>query len=239
MRKHLLILLLLSLLLSNCNGQTISEVLNGTATASATSTQTPLPTSTHTPQPTTTPVITEISIPDGFIEKDIAQLGLSVWMPENWFYHYEEQGNTSAIFVTKESIEEYGRFSTGLSVNILSEIDEPAVIVNNFIDSILMAETTKNIISQDNRYLGDNEDVLFRACYIAAEIEIDPNDPNPSREKTIIYMAIADTDHKKVYLVFFESPSSEWQDAWLNDGVYITQSIIESIDNNLLLLSNN
>ena len=198
-----------------------------------------MPTSTYTPQPTATATTVQMSVPDGFIQKTIPELGLSVLQPENWYYRYEEQGNTSAIFVTKENIEEYGRFSTGLSVNIISEIDQPTVIVNNFIDSILMAETTKEVFSQDNRYLGDGEEILFRACYITAEIEIDPNDPNPSKEKTIIYMAIADPEHKSVYILFFESPSSEWEDAWLNYGVYISQSIIESIDDNLLTLTSN
>ena len=241
MRKRLLILFLLTGLLANCNGQSITEVLNGTATPTitTTSTLTPLPTSTHPPLPQLTATPNVFHIPDGFIEKTIPEVGLSIGMPDNWFYYYEEQDNTSGVFVTKESIEEYGRFSTGLSANFISAIDEPEVFVNNFIDSILIADTTKDLFSQDNRYLGDSEDILFRACYISAEIEIDPKDPNPSKDKTIIYMAIADPDHHSVYIVFFEAPSSEWKDAWLNYGVYMTQSIIDSIDNNLLSFTSN
>jgi hypothetical protein len=241
MKKHLLILLLLTLLLANCNGQSLTEMLNGTATptATATSTPSPIPTSTHTPQPTATAVPVDFTIPDNFIEKPIPEIGLTIAMPDDWFYLYEKQQNTSAFFVSKEDIEEYGRFSTGLSVNILSDIEDPAVIINNYIDGILMADTTKEIYTEENSYLDNSEKILFRACVILAELEISPNDPNPSPEKKIIYMGIADPYQKIGYLIIFESPSSEWNDAWLNNGVYITQSVISSIDSNFLSLNNN
>ena len=37
--------------------------------------------------------------------------------PNDWYVHEEEKSNTLAIFISRESISESGRFSIGLSVN--------------------------------------------------------------------------------------------------------------------------
>lgn len=61
-------------------------------------------------------------IPQGYAWKNLPGTQARFLMPETWFFHTQQAGNTRAFFLTRESIVDQGMFTTGLFVNIFRNI---------------------------------------------------------------------------------------------------------------------
>ncbi len=203
-------------------------------------TSTPVPTSTQVPTPiptvvTSTPVsalLTDAAnVPDGFAVQEIAGFPLSVLVPEGWYFLQEELDGVDAFFVTKESIETFGRFTTGLTVNIVQQdiqrfdVDASA---SGYIDAQASAETTTRIVTSEKLQSDDGSLHLY-FLMIEASLPVDPKDPVAAPEKTLVYQAIADTNTGLIYLMIFESPRETWDEEFKNNGSQLIFSVTELI----------
>ena len=142
------------------------------------------------------------SPPSGFSWHESINGAGSFLKPDGWFVKEESKGSTNAVFISKESIENNGRFLTGMSVNQLnywskSKKTKPSKYAEVFATKIA---TTGKVLkrtvvkgNQDNMYvvrvLGDNKGTPTITHHLA--IGMDSKD--------------------QVYLISYESPESEWK----------------------------
>ena len=206
-------------------------------------TTTPQPTATLQPTviPTTIPptatsspsslLTTAGNVPDGFSVQQIAGFPLAVLIPEDWYFLQEQSQGVDAFFVTRESIETHGRFSTGLTVNIIQQdletIDVDAS-ASGYIEAQASAETTTQVILSDQVKSNDGSLHLY-LLVVEATLPVDPKDPVPSPEKTLLYQAIADLKTGLIYLMIFETPRETWEDEFSNRGSALVFSVTELI----------
>ena len=206
-----------------------------TATPQPTATLQPTPIPAAIPPVETSPTSALLTspgnVPDGFSVQKISGFPLAVLIPEDWYFLREQSQGVDAFFVTRESIETHGRFSTGLTVNIiqqdLASIDVDAT-ASGYIEAQASAETTTEVILSE-QVKSDDGSLHLYFVIVEATLPVDPSDPVPSPDKTILYQAIADLKTGLIYLMIFEAPREAWEDEFGNRGSVLVLSITELI----------
>ena len=134
-----------------------------------------------------------------------AGLGESEFLkPRGWFVKIEYGKTNYALFISKEEIKNGSEFKTGLSLNYNSRIiqktgSEPTEYAIRWI-SELATKMNKKIIKKPWRF--KIEDIEGFAIQVNDKI------------KTMHYLLLANNSNNSLYIIFFESPPDEWQDAW-------------------------
>jgi hypothetical protein len=126
--------------------------------------------------------------------------------PEGWFLKTELEGQTAALFISKENIDKRGSFETGLTVNIIGEV-KPRVGVT------------------PSQYAAAYVEELVKAKEILERFELPPKDGyvglgvryrDASKPPAIVAhaYALADDSGDVLRIVVFEAPEAEWDSAW-------------------------
>lgn len=134
--------------------------------------------------------------PAGFTWQQVPDLKAAFLKPDGWFFRHEEQKGTLAYFITKESIEQGGDFSTGLTINVFRGLKESAV---GHGESLI-----EQIASQMH---GEK---WARTVGPFQEFGCDAADS----QSVMRYLAVANPKTNTLYLFIFESPVSDWDSAW-------------------------
>jgi hypothetical protein len=134
--------------------------------------------------------------PAGFTWQQIPELKAALLKPDGWFFKQEEKNGTIAYFITKESIEQGGDFSTGLTVNVFRGLKESAV------------GHGETLIEQIASQMHGEK--WARTVGPFQEFGCDAKDS----ESVLRYLAIANPKTNTLYLFIFESPVPDWDAAW-------------------------
>jgi hypothetical protein len=122
--------------------------------------------------------------------------------PEGWFSKEETVNNTNAVFITKENVEAYGKFTTGMTVNKFnnwsqSNNSKPSQYAAAF--AAKSAASGKVLI---NTIVKGNQDDM----HVARVLSDNAGTP------TIVHnLAIGIDSKDEVYLIIYESPESDWE----------------------------
>ena len=135
--------------------------------------------------------------PPGFTWEEIPELKAAFLKPNGWFFKQEEQKGTLAYFITKEDIDKSGRFQTGLSVNVFHLKKDPAVEKGRYI-----------IATAKHGQKWTREVGPFREFGCLAK------DTDSTGIVVMQSLTVANPKTNTLYLFVFESPESEWEDAW-------------------------
>lgn len=162
-------------------------------------------------------------IPAGFAWKSIPEDNLFVLVPEGWFFkqEYREDVNLEAVYVTKENIEETGRFSTGLSVFVFKDFkdaEESEQFAQKIIKKQAGLPTTKEILKTWDNQSGN---FTFHHLRIRAEY---PYETAENQKKIVHYTAC--TTNNSVYFIVFESPEAIWEDIANDYGIILDYVVI-------------
>lgn len=96
-------------------------------------------------------------IPDGFIQKLLPEINAPFLMPDTWFYAYQHVPGTYAYFLTAESLQNKGIYTTGLTVNAFPQFAQrtgrsPTSFARELLSQIHLA--------QDDLYPADDMVIL-------------------------------------------------------------------------------
>jgi len=155
-------------------------------------------------------------IPSGFEWKILPDKNLAVVIPDGWFFKEETRAELKldGVYVTKENIDEAGRFSTGLSILIFKDFasnNEASQFAQDLLAKQVNLETTKEILKAWDYKSGS---AIIHHLRIRAEF---PEETEVNRKKIIRYStSIA---HNSVYWLVFESPESLWEETVKNYGL--------------------
>src|SRR6185295_18826881 len=138
--------------------------------------------------------------PPGYTWKRFDKIQASFLVPNGWFIKEEQKGSTTAIFITKESIEKQRRFQTGLSVNVIKDPktstgSAPSTYAKLFIERMSKKGAAIKPFG-DGTYLKGYWG-LFRS-------------KNPENTMVMQYTSALGNDKTgTLYIFIFESPESE------------------------------
>ena len=224
MRNKLAVIAITLLSLSGC-----SAFLKNQPTQSLTPTVIPtiIATETQTPTLTITPTSNPIEEylhrlplkPDGFEWKYVPEVSMAVLIPDGWFYKYEYRDDIEidSFYVTKENIDEVGRFSTGVTVFVFSDDPDPDSLSIQLLTVNATVDTTKRIIGS-----WDYDTGLGIIHHMEIESEF-PYETEINQHKIIHYLSLS--YNGKVFYCFFESPASIWEEMKKDYGAKILDNL--------------
>lgn len=137
--------------------------------------------------------------PTGFQWIWSPEMGGGFLCPDGWHAKKEKKADTEALFITKENIDTEGKFTTGLTVNVISRIRRKTGLPPSRYMPRLLAENAqgKKVLlelppKKSGRITGHvlrlQDDVLV-----------------------VHHSLLADDQTDKLYVVSFESPVGEWE----------------------------
>jgi hypothetical protein len=148
--------------------------------------------------------------PAGFTWQEIPELKTALLKPDGWFYKREQQKGTLAYFITKENIDNNGRFQTGLTVNVFHLKKDSAVERGKDRIEELAAANHVNMFAQN---VGP-----FRKFGCLTR------HTDSSGTLQMVTLAVANSQTNTLYLLIFESPQQDWDAAW-ERGKYIVDML--------------
>lgn len=215
-------------LISACSQQpmpTATPLPTTTSTPTVTPTKTPVPTATITPTQDVEAYYYSLlpEIPAGFEWKIITEEKIAVVIPDGWFFKKEtrEELKLDGFYVTRENIDEVGRFSTGLTVFIFKGFETEAEAEQFAIDFLRLhmeLETTKEVINAWDYEAGA---AVVHHLRIKAEY---PYETEVNRNKTVQYSTV--TVNKQVYVSIFECPDEIAEEIFSDYGLLLDYVII-------------
>ncbi len=128
--------------------------------------------------------------------------------PSDWYKQEESQPGTEVCFVSKESLETNTQFSTGLSINRVSDVRDRS--------GETASEYAKDMIDRiADKYTGTamQDDVNGYKVY-STVVNVD-DQITPIRVR---YVAFGSDVSDEAYLIWFESPQTKWDDMWSTAG---------------------
>jgi hypothetical protein len=160
--------------------------------------------------------------PKGYKWNKILKDQSALLQPEGWFFKEIHPKGTDAYFVTKQNIDKEGSFSTGLSLNVLYNIDKKAKVSPSqyAIATIqqMQSSTTDEVLLADAKQMGPFKNFICRI-----------KDKKPNAETVIIhYFYVANDETGTLWMFFFEAPEKEWDKAWETGSVLLKNLLIES-----------
>lgn len=154
------------------------------------------------------------TLPDGF-DYYTAENGVGTYLvPNGWYVKEETQKGTDALFITREDIDTQGHFEVGFTVNRVPDFSEhtataATTYAKNFAEQL--------VVEHDALY----SDTITQEGETLNVVRVRLND-EPS---TIVhYITLGRADRDEFYLIFFEAPQDEWEQAFktgkiLLDGI--------------------
>lgn len=148
------------------------------------------------PAPAPTPV--------GYRRHASRDANVSVLVPDGWFVKEEASGGTAALFVTKQDIDDTGRFDTGLSLNAIGGMrDKAGTEASDYAQAFLDAIEAKHtvILRRFSTRQGDARTFGVRVR-------------NDESGIVVHYVLVANDAEDTLHLFFFEAPTAAWDAAW-------------------------
>lgn len=144
-------------------------------------------------------------------------------IPDGWFFKEETRAevNLDGVYVTKENIDEVGRFSTGLSVLIFKEFksnEEAEQFAQKLMRQHANIETTKEILQAWDYETGGG---TIHHLRIRAEY---PYETEVNKNKVVHYSSLV--ANNSVYWSVFESPERLWEETVNNYGLVLDYIVV-------------
>lgn len=163
---------------------------------------------------------TELPVaPGGFKWQEASGLKVALLRPIGWFYKEDQSGTTTALFITKESIQKKEKFETGLTLNCVRDIPAKAGMAPSAyaIAFAQQAATTHKLDEQTDFDQGPFKAVRFR--YVDA--------PKGMTSVTICHLLIANDRTGTLFLVIFEAPTKNWESEWKIGEVIFKKMLLD------------
>ncbi len=138
--------------------------------------------------------------PNGFSWKKVAEIKAALLMPKGWHYRLDTKGKTTAAFITREKIEEGKPFRTGLSVHVLRQRKNPTAekLAQSMVEGFgKMGKVEDSFKVNSGKLKGSGGRLTVSA-----------------KNVTMQFLVLANTATNTLYIIQFESPEKEWQEAW-------------------------
>jgi hypothetical protein len=138
--------------------------------------------------------------PKGFSWKKVDEIKASFLMPDGWHYRLDSKGKTTAVFITREKIEEGKLFKTGLSVNVVRGLKDGT--------AEKLAQSTVAALAKEGKVEDAFDVKVGKLKGSGGRLTIS------SKNVTMQFLVLANTTTNTLHIIQFESPEKEWKEAW-------------------------
>jgi hypothetical protein len=145
--------------------------------------------------------------PSGYTWVNILKDRSALLRPQGWFFRQEQFDGTDAYFITKEDIEKTGSFSTGLTLNVIYDVEKtaklrPSKYVKRMISGL--RKRADEVLYSSKR---SQKPLYMRWLRIRTT--------KPSKEAVVSHFFYVGNDKTgTVWMYIFEAPAEEWDEAW-------------------------
>ena len=155
--------------------------------------------------------------PAGFSWQRLPEIKGALLKPDGWYFKKTKKRQTDVYAISKENVDKMGEFRTGVTLNRLPSITSktgrpPSVFAAAFADG---AALKYKLTERSSTKMGPFQALRFR--YVDA--------PAPLESITVHKLLIANDKTGTLFLITFESPTAEWDEAW-KTGEQILKKIL-------------
>ncbi|MCB2409367.1 hypothetical protein [Hymenobacter lucidus] len=162
------------------------------------------PAAAQTPAPATG----QVAAPMGFKWQLLPEVKAAMLLPYTWNYKAETSRDAQAYFLTRERIVAGGQFQTGMSLNVVRQMQakskQSAAAYAQAFSASSGRKAGQQVLGQESKTQGPLR--LFGVRYRVTG--------GTAGSKIIQQWAIANTVTDTFYLLVFESPEKDWPQAW-------------------------
>jgi hypothetical protein len=143
--------------------------------------------------------------PQGYEWVNCEQMTAQFLKPDDWYFLEESNQDSTACFLTQQKItEEAPYFTTGLSINAVQNATQqlplpPEQFISSLLDEV---STAFDEVSPQSTLQEEGSPLYGKASTMSTP------------EFTVYYLHYWNQETDTVYLLSFESPTSEWEEAW-------------------------
>ncbi len=145
--------------------------------------------------------------PAGFSWKNVASIKAAFLLPDKWFFKEELRKDVRGIFLSKENIDQSGKFDTGLTINVFKNKKDAPARARQYI-----AEQAEG---GDVVNLWEAENGVLKLYGVRLHVTRDP----PAFTEHVLAIGNEKTD--TLYILMFESPDATWDEAWKKGEVML------------------
>lgn len=156
--------------------------------------------------------------PEGYAWQSCPSMDSYFLKPDGWFFLEEELEESTSCYISKEDISTNYLFDTGLTVfmydNVTTEIGTSASEYAQGIAQTLQENNNGSEITTIN----ENNGLVGYGIYINSNFD--------GKLVSQYTVAMANDAGDRVYLITFESPTSEWKQTWESIGGTIIDNLL-------------
>ena len=157
--------------------------------------------------------------PTGFTWQHLTPIKSAVLRPDGWFYKQSTKANTQGFYVSKEDIDKLGFFKTGLTLDCIRNISKitklsPSLYAAQMADA---AASKFPLLERSSSTQGPFKAIRFN--YVSSSTN--------QEDIRICQLLIANDKTDTLFIVIFESPTSEWQESWKKGEVILKKLLID------------
>src|SRR5262249_23086605 len=145
--------------------------------------------------------------PAGFGWKNVASIKAAFLIPDGWFFKEELRKDVRGIFISKENIDQSGRFQTGLTINVFKNKKDAPARARQYIAEQANVGDVVNLWEAENGPL--------KLYGLRLHVTHDP----PAFTEHVLAIGNSRTD--TLYILMFESPDTSWDEAWKKGDVML------------------
>jgi hypothetical protein len=145
--------------------------------------------------------------PAGFAWKNVASIRAAFLLPDKWFFKEELRKDVRGIFLSKENIDQSGKFDTGLTINVFKNKKDAPARARQYIAEQAQGGDVVNLWEAENGVL--------KLYGVRLHVTRDP----PAFTEHVLAIGNEKTD--TLYILMFESPDATWDEAWKKGEVML------------------
>jgi hypothetical protein len=155
--------------------------------------------------------------PGGYSWQECPDIGCAFLKPKGWHYKHVERKTQHACFITKEDIDTEGTFKTGLTVNmiLLSHL-KTGISASEYAKKFIVTATKER--EQLKRWSSTQGPFKAHGCII--------RDDSGGPPVIVQNLVIANDKTGTIYVVLYEAPEAEYEEAWKIGEPILRQLII-------------
>lgn len=141
--------------------------------------------------------------PPGYSWRTIDDIQSAFLVPASWHFKEVRAKGTRSYFITRENIDEQGRFESGLTINFVrkGEDFDPVAYAAAFVLEVV----ERNEVLEEPFEAGGGT-LKGYGCRVRTVTEAGP--------LIMHYLVIGNAKTGSMFVMFFESPEHEWEKAW-------------------------